>query len=126
MNNKKLGNNFENMMCEILAKDGWWVHFLSPDRRGAQPFDIIAVRAGLAAAIDCKTCEDHIFRLSRLEDNQINAFEKWRACGNAHAYLAVLHDGDVYLIPYEYIKEHGSVDLDEEEEMKARYYGVSV
>lgn len=123
MNNKRKGNNFERKMCEILADDGWWVHFLSPDGRGAQPFDIIAVRDGIPAAIDCKTCEDHIFRLSRLEDNQVNAFAKWMACGNELAYLAVLYRGDVYMIYYKQLVRKGNVDLNK---MEARYCGVSV
>ena len=123
MNNKRLGNSFERKMCEILASDGWWVHFITPDRRGAQPFDIIAVRDGIPAAIDCKTCEDHIFRLSRLEDNQVNAFAKWLACGNELAYLAVLHNDDVYMVYYKHLVKLGCIDLDT---MEARYHGVSV
>jgi Holliday junction resolvase len=88
------------------------VHFISPDRRGAQPFDIIAVKDDLAWAIDCKTCKDHIFRLSRLEDNQVNAFEKWLSCGNRLAYLAVLHDEKIYMVMYYDLKEEGQCDLD--------------
>ena len=46
MNNKDIGNQFEREICEILAKNGWWVHFISPNKSGAQPVDIIAVRDG--------------------------------------------------------------------------------
>lgn len=123
MNNKQRGNRFEKKMCEILSRDGWWVHFISPDARGSQPFDIIAVRDGVPAAIDCKTCESHIFRLSRLEDNQVNAFAKWLACGNDLAYLAVLYNDNVYMIYYKNLCRNGSVDL---HKMDARYRDVSL
>lgn len=114
MNNKKLGDEFEKSMVKLLAKQGYWAHFITPDKRGSQPFDIIAVKDGFAVAIDCKTCKDHIFRLGRLEENQIMAFEKWLKCGNDAAYLAVSHNDAIYMIPYKRLKEEGSIDLDKE------------
>lgn len=114
MNNKKLGTEFEKAMVDLLAKQGYWVHFIFPDKRGAQPFDIIAVKDCMAVAIDCKTCKDHMFRLGRLEPNQIMAFEKWIACGNDAAYLAVLYKDEIYMISYERLKTEGSIDLDKE------------
>lgn len=122
-NNKRLGNAFERKMCELLADDGWWVHFIQPDARGMQPFDIIAVQDGTAIAIDCKTCEDHIFRLSRLEDNQRLAFQKWKSCGNSFAMLAVLYDGDVYMIDYDVLAKYGKVDFNC---MEAKYHDVQI
>jgi len=112
VNNKQIGSDFERRMCEVLAKMGYWVHFMSPDNRGAQPFDIIAVKNGIAMAADCKTCDDHIFRLSRLEDNQRLAFEKWRRCGNAEPYLLVKHKQKVYAISYREIENREKIDLD--------------
>ena len=111
MNNKRLGNSFEQKVCDILANDGWWVHFISPDARGAQPFDIIATKDNVPMAIDCKTCDDHIFRISRLEDNQIYAFLRWKSAGNDFAYLMVLHKEKIYAVPYWLLKELGKVDL---------------
>lgn len=112
MNNKKLGTEFERKMCEVLAEKGYWVHFISPDARGAQPFDIIAVRDNQAMAIDCKTCKDHIFRVGRLEDNQIMAFRKWSDCGNYEAYIAVLYNGKIYMIDYQELEHYEKIDLD--------------
>lgn len=112
MNNKKLGTEFEKAMVGLLAKAGYWVHFISPDARGAQPFDIIAAKDGFAVAIDCKTCKDHIFRIGRLEENQIMAFEKWLKCGNATPYLAVEYKDKICMVSYETLKKEGSVDLD--------------
>ena len=100
MNNKKLGNWFEMKMCELLSNNGYWVHFISPDARGAQPFDIIAVKNNHALAIDCKTCVANSFNISRLEDNQVMAFERWLKCGNENPLIAILHDNSIYLLDY--------------------------
>lgn len=115
MNNKKLGTAFENRMCSLLQSEGWWVHFIEPKQSGAQPFDIVAVKNGRAIAIDCKTCASNKLPLSRLEDNQIYAFEKWIRCGNEMPYVAVEHKSDVYMIPYNYLRERWVIDLEEEQ-----------
>lgn len=112
MNNKKLGTAFEKRVCGMLAENGWWVHFISPDKRGAQPFDIIAVKAGEALAIDCKTCANKYFGFDRLEPNQIMAFEKWLACGNVMPRVYVEHDGRIFIIGYDYLKEKNRVNLE--------------
>lgn len=114
MNNKRLGTFFEREVCEILAAEGYWVHFIVPDARGAQPFDIIAVRDGRAVAIDCKTCATDRFTISRLEDNQIMAFERWIACGNEMPLVMIKHDGVMYCIPYDRIKAEKSVKIGKE------------
>ena len=115
MNNKELGTRFEREMCDILSKNGYWVHFMSPDNSGAQPFDIIAVKNGYAIAADCKTCEANTFNISRLEDNQILAFEKWIRCGNFEPRIFVKHDRHVYEIPYKELWEKRSIKLKEQE-----------
>lgn len=112
MNNKQIGMEFEDEMVGILAEHGYWVHFFSPDKRGSQPFDIIAVKDGFAVAMDCKTCKDKIFRLGRLEENQIMAFEKWLKCGNEEPYVAVKHNEVIHLITYTELKEKGSIELE--------------
>lgn len=111
MNNKRMGTDFEREMCKLLKEDGFWVHFISPDASGAQPFDIIAVKAGHALAIDCKTCVSRVFTMDRLEDNQKNAFSKWLLCGNPEPYIAIKHYGKIYLIGYRYLMFNGKVDL---------------
>ena len=54
MNNKKIGSDFEKEVCKMLQDMGYWVHFITPDMRGAQPFDIIAAKNNRPYAIDCK------------------------------------------------------------------------
>ena len=116
MNNKKSGTEFERLvMKKLSAASDTWVHFLSPDERGAQPFDIIAVKDGVACAIECKTQDDKNkwFPLSRLEDNQKMSFEKWIACGNGEPIICVLYKGYIKTLSYTELKEKGKVNLDE-------------
>ena len=112
MNNKKLGAAFEKELCQWLAQKGYWVHFIVPDARGAQPFDIIAVRNGEALAGDCKTSVKKIFTINRLEENQIMAFERWLNCGNSSPLVFVKYQDHVYYVSYEVLKREGSVDVE--------------
>lgn len=111
MNNKKLGSKFEKEICQRLASKGYWVHFIVPDIRGAQPFDIIAVKNGTAYAIDCKTCVADVFNISRLEDNQVMAFEKWERCGNICPVIIVEHKEDILCIEYDVLKKYGKIRI---------------
>lgn len=113
MNNKVLGTQFERKICDILSKMGFWVHFISPDNRGAQPFDIIAAKNGRVIAGDCKTSKEKSFPISRLEDNQIMAFEKWMACGNGAPFIFILHDEEIYIMPYTMLKGRTKVNIRE-------------
>lgn len=113
-NIKQIGNDFEKEVCAMLAQDGYWVHFIVPDARGAQPFDIIAVKDGRPLALDCKTCVAKTFNISRLEDNQVTAFEFWLACGNPEPYIFVKHEDRVYKIPYSVLKKDGKVKLEDD------------
>jgi len=83
----------------------------SPGPDGSQPFDIIAVKAGQAFAIDCKTCVDDTFPITRLEDNQIMAFEKWLRCGNSMPLVYVKHKGRIHTIPYDELKKKKRIKL---------------
>lgn len=114
MNNKKHGMAFEKKVLKKISETGAWVHFLSPDERGAQPFDIIAVKDGIALAAECKTqdSKSRYFSISRLEDNQIMAFEKWLMCGNPEPIIFVEYKGEVKTIEYNLLKREGKVDLD--------------
>lgn len=111
MNNKRLGAAFEREFCKILAERGFWVHFLSPGPTGGQPFDVIAVKNGIAYAFDCKTSAAERFPVSRLEENQVLAFEKWLACRNTEPMIAVKHDGRISILFYRELKRLGVIRL---------------
>lgn len=109
MNNKQLGTEWERRFCELMAKNGFWVHFINPNASGAQPFDVIAVKGNKAFAFDCKTCKSGSFTINRLEQNQMFAFDKWLDCGNLFAYIAIRYEnGNIYIVDYEYLLEVGS------------------
>lgn len=115
MNNKKLGTAFEKEMCELLKNRGYWVHFITPDNRGAQPFDIIAVKDGKAFAIDCKTLSEKVksFSISRLEYDQIFAFERWLKCGNSTPKVVVKWRERIYAIDYPLLKSRGTIKMED-------------
>ena len=101
MNNKALGTAFEKELCQKLQDHGLWVHFIEPNKAGAQPFDIIAVGNNIPIAIDCKTSARSVFPVTRLQDNQIFAFNRWLECGNEYAVIAVKYQYRIYFIDYQ-------------------------
>lgn len=99
MNNKQAGNEFEREFCEMLAKDGFWAHFMGGNKNG-QPADIIAVRNERAYLIDAKDCQNDRFVISRIEDNQHMAMRKWELCGNNQGLFALKTSEGIYMLDY--------------------------
>lgn len=97
MSNKKLGNSFENELCEILAGEGFWCHNLAQNSAG-QPADVIAVIDGESFLIDCKVCTLGKFPFSRIEDNQESAMELWHDCGNGLGWFALKFDDEIFMV----------------------------
>lgn len=97
--NKKVGNDFERELCDLLAAEGFWVHNLAMNSAG-QPADVIAVRNGKAFLIDCKDCIGDRFVLSRVEENQRLAMDLWVQCGNEQGLFAIKIEGEIYMIDY--------------------------
>jgi Holliday junction resolvase len=98
MSNKKLGNDFESELCEILSMYGFWCHNLAQNSDG-QPADVIAVKNSVAYLIDCKVCSNDRFPFSRIEENQELAMEMWRECGNSCGIFALKFSEDIYMVP---------------------------
>lgn len=71
MTNKKSGTNFENELCEKLSEGGFWCRLMYPALDGSQPFDVMAIdRTGHLYCIECKDCQNDVFPLNRVENNQ--------------------------------------------------------
>ena len=102
--NKKLGNDFEQELCVILADHGFWAHNFS-NRKNGQPADIIAVRSGGAYLIDAKVCTYEVFPFTRIEENQRLSMDMWIECGNIEPYFALKARNEVYMVGYSTIKE---------------------
>ena len=104
MINKKLGNDFEQELCEILADAGYWVHNFA-NRKNGQPADIIAVKDGGAYLIDAKVCSYEVFPFRRIEDNQHLAMDMWIECNNIEPYFALKCRNEIYMVGYRTIKD---------------------
>ena len=106
MTNKKLGNDFEQEVCEILSKHGFWTHNMAMNKSG-QPADIIAVKNKTAYLIDAKVCSSRGFALSRMEENQDLAMDLWKECGNGQGWFALkVPTEEIYMIPHLNIKAY--------------------
>lgn len=104
MSNKKLGNDFESTFCEILFQQGFWCHNLAQNQAG-QPADVIAVRNSKSYLIDCKVCSRGRFPFSRIEENQHNAMDLWKECGNGEGWFALkVEEEEIVMIPHFSIK----------------------
>ena len=100
MNNKTIGNNFEQELCEKLSEFGFWTHNLAMNKAG-QPADIIAVKDKKAYLIDAKVCSSRGFALSRVEENQELAMTLWNERGNGQGWFALqVPTGDIYMLPH--------------------------
>jgi len=98
-NNKRLGNSFEKEYATILKSRGYWVAFQTPKQHiGSQPCDLIAIKNNEHMLIDCKTCSTHLFSLSRVEENQRQAFKRYSECGNTNFILAIKYNDKIYEI----------------------------
>ena len=102
--NKKLGNDFEKELSEILYDAGYWVHLLNQNKNG-QPADIIAVKNGKSYLIDAKVCSYEIFPFRRIEDNQRLAMDMWQECGNTTPYFALKCRNEIYMVDWSTIKD---------------------
>ena len=106
MNNKTLGNNFEQELCEKLSAYGFWCHNLAMNKAG-QPADIIAVKNKIAYLIDAKVCSNKGFALSRVEENQELAMTLWGERGNGQGWFAIkLPTEEIYMIPHILIRAY--------------------
>lgn len=116
MTNKKLGNDFEQELCEKLSEYGFWVHCMTQNKAG-QPADIIAVKDKRAYLIDAKVCSSRGFALSRVEENQDLAMDLWNQCGNGQGWFALKVSDEIYMIPHlcitSYMARKSSLNIEE-------------
>ena len=107
--NRKVGNNFEQDLCEILFGHGFWTNNLAQNQAG-QTADVIAVRNRQSYLIDCKVCSTNKgFDLNRMEDNQDLSMTLWQECGNGEGWFAILLAGQIYMIPHTVIKAYSKL-----------------
>lgn len=97
--NIKIGHRSEQKTCELLFKEGWWVHNFSQNKMGQQPCDIVAMRQNRNMLIDAKHCSKPYLATQRIEANQKTCFEmaseKGIRCGFACEF-----DGELYFLEW--------------------------
>jgi Holliday junction resolvase len=105
ISNKKSGSDFEHEFCKIASEAGFWAHKIQ-DAKNGQPADVIMCRNNIAALVDCKVCENDIFKLSRIEENQELAMEMWAKRGNEFTAFALKLNSieEVRMISYFFLK----------------------
>jgi Holliday junction resolvase len=105
MNNRKMGNSFEDELCNILSGYGFWVHNMAQKKSG-QPADVIAVKNKVSYLIDAKVCSNNEFPFSRIEENQDLAMDMWKECGNGLGWFALKLGSQVYMINHYIMKAY--------------------
>ncbi len=105
-NIRDIGSGFEQYMVEYFGMRGYWVHFFAHADDGSQPADLIIAKCGKTYLIDCKTVANgSVFPLSRIEQNQELAANRWTACGNydERYVFAIRNANKVYFVGYDFI-----------------------
>jgi len=103
VSNIKIGSKFEREFCKMLSESGFWVHRITPNASGQQPADVIAIKDGYHALIDCKVVsnEKQGFSFQRVEDNQRSSMELFKARGGEVGWFAIrLLSGEVRMLHY--------------------------
>ena len=93
-------SELENHVVTVLSQNGWWALRIPRNPSGAQPFDVIAVKGSNVLAVDCKTCAEKKFPISRVEDNQWTSFDRMLNRTNAKVGIVAENDGLLYFISY--------------------------
>lgn len=105
MNNRQMGNSFEDELCNILSGYGFWVHNMAQKKSG-QPADVIAAKNKVSYLIDAKLCSNNEFPLSRIEENQDLAMDVWKECGNGIGWFALKVGTQIYMISHFVMKAY--------------------
>ena len=96
------GKKFEQQLCEWFAKEGYYVIYNEKGVVGSQPCDIIIMKDNIATLVECKNLENSTgrFPLSRIEQNQLLSYRRFRKCGNFNYITAIKWKGNVYLVDF--------------------------
>lgn len=96
------GKNFEEMLCQYLAENDYYVIYNEKGITGSQCCDIIAIKDNIATMIECKNLDNKSgkFPLNRIEANQHLAYKHSRECRNNNFILAINWNGDIYFIDF--------------------------
>lgn len=108
--NLAVGARFEREFCQLLAKNGFWVHRIVQNVAGQQPADIIAVKDHFHALIDCKVVSTiKGFTFDRVEDNQRLAMALFKSrCSEDGWFALKLPSGKIEMLNLWQVEHHES------------------
>ncbi len=123
---------FQREICKMLSDNGFWA-YETINKKSGQPVDVIAVKSDIGYIIECKVTKSNRFPLSRVEDNQITAIERFTRCKNHESWFAFLfskHPDDILFVRAEKIialldKNVVGVSYDELKEMSEDFFDTS-
>lgn len=96
--NRTNGGRFEQELARQLYNAGFWVHVLQQNKAG-QPADLIVCKGAFCTLIDCKVISGPYFPLSRVEENQRYAMQRFSdRTDNACWFAMKLPDGNIRLM----------------------------
>jgi Holliday junction resolvase len=102
--NKELGNRVEKEFAQYMYAKGWWVHIFSYNSNG-QPCDIVMSKDNLVWFLDVKSVQTEEFDFSRIEPNQMTAFELLVSRGTINAGFACKFNDGWYLLDFSRMKK---------------------
>lgn len=99
MSNKKIGEDFEKELLEILKLNNFWATKLKEKEIGG-PFDIVATKNNLFFSLEAKNIKKGTkFQTSRIEPNQISAFKRLSEVGSSnYSFFVFKAENEVFLI----------------------------
>lgn len=113
MSNKKLGEDFEKELLNILKENGFWATKLKEKETGG-PFDIVATKNNVFFSIEAKNiAKGTKFPKSRVEPNQIMAFKRLFEVGSdKYDYFAFKTEIGVFLLHSSEILKNDGKNID--------------
>ena len=96
-NNKKLGSDFEYKFAMALFLKGFWVSQITPNKAG-QSSDVSACKNGKPFLIDCKYCQNAVFKLNRIETNQESSMKLFQQRGNGVGWFALGYKESILMV----------------------------
>lgn len=123
---------FQREICKMLSEHGFWA-YETINKKSGQPVDVIAVKSDIGYIIECKVTKSNRFPLSRVEDNQITAIERFTRCKNKESWFAFYfakHPDEILFVRAEKIialldKNVVGVSYDELKEMSEDFFDTS-
>lgn len=104
MNNKKVGNTYEEKAAQYMSDHGFYAILVPPNKYGAQPTDIIAVNKNLPVLLDVKHSTDMEFKLVNCRPNQLDAMETFNKRTNGLAGFVIYYNDIPYWLSFPAVK----------------------